>query len=398
MKNKRSHERGAVSLFVVIFSALLITTITVAFVHLMVQNQQQATANDLSRSALDSAFAGVEDAKRAIVTYQEHCVGTGDGVGSTECNNLTRALQNGQQCDTLQQAGIAGNPGDKEVLIKQTEGDEILQQAYTCVKVQLDTNDYIGSLTPNTSRLIPLKSNGAFDHVDIEWYSQSDLQNSQQSTIDLTTDSKLPKLAQWKPNRPALLRVQLIQYGDSFNLSDFTKDDNGTSDNATLFLLPSEVGLNNYNFGDDARQSQTKDVLKLVKCDSTFTANSSNGQYACKASLQLPLPIGASGTDTRHAYIRVSEVYNPNTSFRVSLWDSSSNVVQFNGVQPIVDSTGRANDLFRRVRSRIEANSSAIPPAEATIDITGSLCKSFLVTDKADDYSPGSCQDGATTP
>lgn len=404
MKKKPQSQRGAVSIFVVIFSALLITTITVAFVRLMVQNQEQATANDLSKSALDSAYAGVEDAKRALITYRQHCVGSGDAVGTAECTNLSRALKDGTRCDTLQQAGIAGSPGDKEVLVKQNEGDEALQQAYTCVKVQLDTNDYVGAVTPNTSRLIPLKANGSFDQVAIEWYSQSDLQSvqkndplSSQSSIDLGLDSKLPKLAVWPKNRPAMLRVQLIQYGDSFQLSDFNKDDNGKTNNATLFLMPSSVGLDTVSFSDDVRQSHTSDALEQIRCNQNFSATSVDSQYACKATIKLPLPIGSDSADNRHAYLRVTEIYNPSTSFRVSLWNESD-AETFSGVQPIVDSTGRANDLFRRIRARVELEGSSIPPVEAAVDITGSLCKTFLVTDKDTDYNPGSCQDTKTGP
>jgi hypothetical protein len=404
MIGKRRNERGAVSLFVVIFSALLITTITVAFIRLMIQNQLQATLNDLSKSALDSAYAGVEDAKRALVTYRAHCVAGGDAVGPQECINLTIALRDGTKCDTLQQAGIVGAPGDKEVLVKQTEGDEVLQQAYTCVKVQLDTNDYIGSLTPNTSRLIPLKSNGAFTEIVVEWYSQNDLQTTGGSGgvggptfVDLGLDAKLPKLADWPKNRPALMRLQLIQFGDAFNLSDFNKDQGGSTNNASLFLMPSSVGLDTVSFSDDVRQSHTSDSLEQIRCNRDFSSTSTNGQYACKATIRIPNPIGAPDANSRRAYLRVTEIYNPTTTFRLSLWNGPNNIT-FSGVQPIVDSTGRANDLFRRVRSRIELEGSSIPPLEAAVDITGSLCKTFLVTDKPEDYTPGSCVDPNSNP
>lgn len=398
MSHQHSNQRGAVSLFVVILSALLITAITVAFVRIMIQNQQQATANDLSKSALDSAYAGVEDAKRAIVTYRAHCIGSGDGVGSTECLTLESALRDMTHCDTLQKSGIVGSPSDKEVLIKQNEGDALLQQAYTCVKVQLDTDDYIGQITPNTSRLIPLRTTGPIDQIVIDWYSQSDLQNVQDNnpgntgpaTVNLGLDTKLPKLTEWPKNRPPLVRLQLLQFGDTFNLGDFDNNDSSSSNNSTLFLYPSTVGLDRVNFTDDVRRSPTSGALEQIRCDKNFSATS-NAQYACSATITLPNPIGGD-SNNRRAYLRVNEIYNPNTSFRVRLFQGA-NKVQFSSVQPIVDSTGRANDLFRRISSRIEVDGSSIPSIEAAVDITGSLCKTFLVTDRPEDYKPGACQE-----
>ncbi len=400
MGNKARNQRGAVSLFIVIFSALLITTITVAFIRIMIQDQAQATTNDLSKSALDSAQAGVEDAKRAIVTYRAHCT-TAAESGTTECVNLARALTDGTRCDTMQQAGIAGIPGDSEVLIKQSEGDVALQQAYTCVKVQLNTTDYVGSVTPNTSRLIPLKASGSFNEVTVEWYSQQDLQSAlagdpsnSNTKVDLGLDSSLPKQADWPKNRPALIRAQLLQFGDSFQLSDFDKNQNDKTNNASLFLVPSSVGRDTVSFSDDVRQSHTSDTLEQVRCDQNFSATSVDSQYACKVTIQLPNPIGADNGNNRHAYLRINELYNTNTSFRVTMSDGT-NPVTFSAVQPIVDSTGRANDLFRRVRSRVELDGSSVPSAEAAVDITGSLCKTFLVTDQAADYTAGGCQDNS---
>jgi hypothetical protein len=59
--------------------------------------------------------------------------------------------------------------------------------------------------------------------------------------------------------------------------------------------------------------------------------------------------------------------------------------VPFDRVQPEVDSTGRANDMFRRVKTRVEFKSDFIYP-EAAVDIGGDLCKNFIITDKDTDY------------
>ena len=84
-------------------------------------------------------------------------------------------------------------------------------------------------------------------------------------------------------------------------------------------------------------------------------------------------------------------MYNQKTSFRVSMQSETNSPVHFSAVQPAIDSTGRANDLFRRVRSRVELDGSSIPAAESAVDISGSLCKTFLITDNPDDYVAGTC-------
>ena len=67
--------------------------------------------------------------------------------------------------------------------------------------------------------------------------------------------------------------------------------------------------------------------------------------------------------------------------------------VDLNLVQPKIDSTGRAADVFRRVEASVELtdpNDVMLYP-RATVDTTGSFCKSFVVTDNLNDYEDGSC-------
>lgn len=394
--NIRAKNRGAVSIFIVIFSTLLITTVVVGFIRLMIQEQQQATSADLSQSALNSAQAGVEDAKRALVRYQDYCLGSTAAATTSECVRLDRALKDGKQCDTIQQTGVAGSPSDSEVVVRQVlnDADAQLEQAYTCVKIQLNTFDYVGRLPASGSRMIPLKATGDFNNVVIEWFSQSDLKESSNDdatteSISLSTDMTLPTLSEWESNRPALLRTQLIQFGSTLKLSDFNKTQDGASNAHTLFMNPSEVGRNALSFTDDARLSIATGSLQQIACDRNFTTATTDKLYACKATISLPNAIGQSD-QKRTAYLRLNALYNKNTSFRVQLMQDATPVT-FSSVQPIVDSTGRANDLFRRIQSRIEIDNSTFPFPQSSIDLSGSLCKTFLVTDKVDDYVEGTC-------
>jgi hypothetical protein len=87
--------------------------------------------------------------------------------------------------------------------------------------------------------------------------------------------------------------------------------------------------------------------------------------------------------------LRLSALYN-GAHYKIELLDAAGLVQKFDRVQPEVDSTGRANDMFRRVKSRIEFKSDFIYP-EAAVDIEGDLCKNFIVTNNDSDYATTAC-------
>lgn len=394
---KETKQKGAVSIFIVIFTALLVTVTTVSFIRIMVQTQQQAVTADLSQSAYDSALAGVEDAKRLLVTYERDCKQA--ATPAERCAQLEQLLRVTNPCNTIQLSGIEADPGDPEVVVKKDEGDAALDQAYTCVKVMVETSDYVGSVNRDASRIVPLKGKSDFNQVVLNWYSQVDLQKSIDSpgerTIELPDASSgmtLPKLDDWPSNTPSIMRAQLIQFGGNFKLSDFDKTTDETSNAHTLFLYPSTVGRDierPADFAGDIRLTQGAETLQPVACERNFSSTTVDKKFACSVRLILPNPVGA--TDgARTAYLRLDPIYNSLTHFSVSL-QNNDELVKFKDVQPIIDSTGRANDLFRRVQSRVELENDLFPYPESTVELTGSLCKTFLVTDKSSDFSPGLC-------
>ncbi len=380
---KQLKQHGAVSLFIVVFSALLMTVVTLSFIRLMVTNQQQASSNDLSQSAYDSAQAGVEDAKRLLIIDQtcqtqgsttEACTNAHNAIASGSCSAVARGLGAVGPTDTADETSIQQN------------------QAYTCVKITTKTDDYVGTLDANASAVVPLFVDAAqsFDTVTIQWFDTANLQSYDGTKVDLTNSLVTPEplLAQnkWQPNRPSIMRAQLMQFGSNgFTLNDFDDTNaTGQSDANTLFLYPrGTTGLVASNdpatsfSGNDARKTATASPTPI-----TCTGDLKAGGYACTATLTLPQPIN--GGD-RTAFLRVSSLYNA-TNYRVSLQNGGSSV-QFNGVQPEIDSTGRANDLFRRVATRVTLTDANFPYPQSAVDITGNLCKDFVVTDNVADYT-----------
>lgn len=380
----RQNQHGAVSLFVVIFATLLMIVITISFIQLMLKDQQQATASDLSQSAIDSAQSGVEDAKRILLLDQQCRNNT--QPAAVVCSRVTNAVNSGE-CNTINVGLFDRPPEETETMIQQSQssGDTDLQQAYTCVKITPNTLDYKGDIGINQSDIIPLRAADPagnptdFDSVKISWFTRDDI-SSITNNLNIGFPGNgvtvnLPPLGlRWAANYPALLRTQLMQSGSSFKLSDY---DNGGNGN-TLFLYPSQTGLANMSFSLDARRDPSN-VPQQAKCINNFSL----GEYACWTTLSLPAPADGN-TANRNAFLRLSGLYN-GAHYKVELLKGGV-VFPFDHVQPKVDSTGRANDMFRRVESRIELKSDFIYP-EAAVDLEGDLCKNFVITNRDADYA-----------
>lgn len=397
MKTRHNERVGAVSLFIVIFTALLMTIITVSFVRIMLQDQKQATATDLSQSAYDSAQAGVEDAKRALLAYQNTC--NLYGINSPECQDYKDMISSDKCNDAVSMLsdvkGHMKKSSDKisEVTVQSGGEDASLKQAYTCLKITLNTPDYLGKLDKDHSKLIPLIGTGTFDTVKIDWFSYSDVAGSK-GVVDLQSPSSipLPLLSTWPASRPSIMRSQFIQFADSFKLSDF--DTNG-GDAHTLFLYPvgqtgfavdsSSLSVNSIEAIADNRMTPTRNP-NPVKCSGSLL--STNEIYACTAIIKLADPVIYYNPDSsRTLYLNLSSIYNK-ANYRVSLYNSETQTpVHFSAVQPQIDSTGRANTLYRRVATRVELTDINFPYPEAAVNITGNFCKDFSVTDNPDDFS-----------
>lgn len=365
-------QTGAVSLFIVIFTALLMTILTVSFIQLMVRDQQQASTVDLSQSAYDSATAGVEDAKRALLLYQRACTS-----GNVLACNTIRTVFNSQECNTLTQLPQLGLGSDPvETRIQQSVGDVQLDQAYTCVKVLLNTDDYLSELQVDESKVIQLRGTSAFDRIELSWFSERDLTTPVSPVSINGSAPSLPTRAAWPANRPSLMRAQLIQPNNNFTAGSF---DNNTGNNFahTLFLYPSTVGTTSVNFSDDFRRSSANSTPRQIRCSAAVPA----GGYACRADMVMPRATPA-GQPT---YLALTSFYNE-SNIQIRLRNGAA-YVQLDGVQPQVDSTGRANSLFRRIEARVELTDETYPFPESALDLSGNLCKNFMVTDAAADYS-----------
>ncbi len=393
---QNNFKKGGVSMFIVIVTCVLVALLTASFVRMVNRDLSNASRQDLSQSAYDSAQAGVEDAKRFIRVWNSEChAGVNNNPNSEKCARMAQALDSGS-CNMMSSAGIGSSDG--ETVIQTTSGtgtnnDAALNQAYTCVKIQANTPDYLGEIAEGESRTIQLKGIDDINSVEISWYSKEDLTNPTSTNVSLMAPAtgnvlELPSRTQWNSaeNRPPVMKAQFFGYiGGSLELLDesvFTNDINGINER---IYYPTTVGSNSDVLPGSRKtgDSNSTSDLSAVRCRNLDTE-----QYACSVKVEIMQTISA----YQPAFLRLTPIYS-GANFRVKMM-MGGKVIDFNGIQPIVDSTGRANDRLRRVESRIESEDMHFPIPEFAVQVDGNtaLEKDFWVTNCRSEFNTaGSC-------
>ena len=457
MSNIRNKtKKGAAAIYVVIFTATLLSIIALSFIRLMLSETGRTTNYSLSQSAYNSALAGIEDAKIVLLRYQ-NCVNNGSNTlvvngTSIDCGKYTDAFTNhanetSQDCDIISKI-LGYNTENHETLI-QTKSDsnnvtgsaKEFDQAYTCVKISQKSRNYLTTLTKNyPTKMIPIRteSNAATDSINrivISWFSRKDLTTASNNSGAIkptyhsysgspemrgaltTNNSFLSDATNYyntftsKPSVPSTIQATLIQTASHFKLSQFysaLKDGSiYRSNRGTITLRPTTQ--NPYNitkekysnhigttstsvFATSALKSQNTPLdVHCIIADNVDTASG----YACNADISIPRPRRSPDptdnlTDTRN-YTTFFLVLNlpygePETEVSVELRsckneadtiytdrkptdDTGCKTVEFAYVQPTVDSTGRANDLFRRIEARVELVDTYFPIANYALAV-----------------------------
>lgn len=379
--DKKYLEYGSVSIFSVIFAALLLSLVTIGFTKLILEGQSRAAANELSQSAYDAALAGVEDAKRVIRACQK---------GN---NPACAALKHhGDKCDVIHRSHVIPGSGTTETAIRSVHNaGQSYDQAYTCVKIHMNSGDYIYKAQQETAHAIPLASKSDFDTVKIDWFTSTDKNGIAASdTRGSIAGDSLPKQTAWPHKAPPLIRAQVITprlSGGKFRIESL--DDSNAS--GSVFVKPRDIMTHSEaptteltlmpRVGENGQQDGRLDV---IVCD-----NFKGDGYACSVTIKISTTVSAA--DSRHALLHITPIYNDAT-VRVSLAKSGTPVM-LRDMQPSVDATGRAANVFRRVQARLQLGNNFEYPNANVVQVKNALCKKFKVSSSGDsvDLSGGLC-------
>lgn len=350
-------KKGAASLYVVIFATMLFSVVTVSFARLMIAEIERSSEDELSQSAYDSALVGIEDAKEALM----QCLSSG--------KKMQECFVNYQDCnffaDTLNRST---SPEDGSVIIQTTEENgDVEAQSYTCVTMDNEVDSYMSYLNAsNTMRVIPIDNAAS---VKIEWGPND----------SSTTVKKFPSLFPTSQdiNEPPVVAATFVRTNQT---------------GSTLVFLPSNSGSktnfndNDLNYTKIGRDNTNQQNPYEINC------NNKDSEFLCSVVID----------STNLKYIALSLPYgDKSTNFSVTKYDAKGDSVKFVDVLYKIDSTGRANDLLRRVEAYIDTTDQYFPYPEYAVSsgddnnsTAAGFSKSFYVTThcwRADYGSVSSC-------
>lgn len=404
-------ESGQASMVTVAMFMMLFAAIAVSFTFVVISASRQALNDSLQSSAKIAAESGVEDAKRLIVYCYNKRQASGGYASQADKNlcsevigKLSTELE-GRGCDKiLEQVDITqssnfkvekeGNRGYRvRVGNNGSSNKNENNEYYQCLKIATKTDNYQGVVNNlGKSVIVPLrvvdKYNQAavIDRLEIEWHRNvTGNDGDDLAEMNGAQGTGLPPANIWNnSNRPAVLRVERV----GVPKNNFTLDSLAESDTA-LTLRPSESGngKGGYRLGNYEPQypSSNKDKIapnsqyhKGVPIVEAYCQNGgNNNDYACKTIFNKE----SLYTDKTY-YLRINAIYR-STHFKITAYQGK-NKLYFDGVQPLVDVTGRSSDSFSRIQARLKpsfdknADSTNWWP-EYVIDTNGKVCKDIEV-------------------
>ena len=394
----KKNKRGGASMFVVMFTVIILSIITLSFTRLILSESMKTSNTDLSQSAYDSALAGIEDAKIALLRYH-NCLDQGyTRYSGGTCGEIIKNMQDGianEDCSTVQKVlGREQTDEQHSVVVQETQNstdsgnNTNMLQAYTCVTIKEDLDDYRTTLNDNNRlRIIPIRS----EHIDeigyvrLRWFSQVNYFRANKDMRWCPSNFFASGSCSGSLQAPTTLSTRIIQTDTTFNLSELSASSAANQTNlGTIFLVPQQGTSANKivasEWGDAANKAENNP--KNVNCQIGL-------EWFCTVDIELPKTFrGNNGKNDANTYLIVSLPYgSPETDISVQTFNrsgiSDANRYDFTGVQARVDSTGRANDLYRRIETRVELVDIYYPYPEFEINMTGNdslFDKTFYVT------------------
>ncbi len=331
---KTKNQQGLASILVTMIMMIVITLIVLGFAQIARRDQRQSLDAQLGAQAFYAAESGIND---ALAWHNTHTTGFGE-KGS--CGNVS-GYWSGFSNPTL------STPNTSVTCLTFSNQPSSLQ--YTDIKAG-DTK--IANLQTS--------SGSPINQITISWsdYNGTGGYNG--------CDSSGTYPATWPTNCGAgVLQVGIVPA-------------NNLASDTVLFLYPQPGTALTTN---NEPTSPGGSVLPVNCVAPNNLANSTLYPYDCNLRLSM-------ASSNNEYYVRLMPFYEE-TNVNLDAVDSSGNPITLTNGQLVVDSTGKAQDVLKRVEERFPASASVTFPSAPAggLQTTNSICKQYTVSNGGPPYT-----------
>lgn len=330
--SRQRNEAGMVAIMVTLILMIVISLIVLGFAQISRRNQRQSLDRQLSTQAFYAAESGVNEASELIKT----AIANGNGaaiVPKTDCASTS----------------FAGGTLDPVI-------DPANEVEYTCLTVNPTPATLVYSSVGTTSTVVPLIANsGTISRINLTWQSK-DGSGVPANNCPANTTTVFSSTSAWNCGY-GVLRFDLVPTAGSLTMAGLQ------SATMTSFLVPLRPG----STGSANPVSYT-----------TGGGNNKLGVVCSSSNCTYGITFAAPQTEY---YMRISSLYK-DVSLQIVALDGSGNPVQIRGAQAVIDATGKAQDILRRIQVRVPlAGSSSNLLSDYAIQSNEAICKRFSVMD-----------------
>lgn len=314
MRIREQNNSGLVSIVIMTLIMLVITLIVIGFARISRQEQRQALDRELSTQAFYAAEAGINSGVEFI-------------RGELNASGTISAVTN---CG--EPAGLYDNS-----VLDTGEGDLV---EFSCVLIDPSPTELVyNNLAKDTAQSIRVQPTTEINTIRVDWGSRTD-SPSFGCGPELTTESA------WPCNQPAL-RIDVAPFNTNATF------DSLRNDHWAVYVLPSPGG------GLTSVSSSERGNIVQSGCVES-------SDFYCSIDLRIT-------NTSQPVVLRVVPMYQGGVDVQVSATGGGARA-ELTEEQAVVDATGKASDVVRRLVARVPFRNTYAPAYAITADY---LCKNI---------------------
>lgn len=338
-KRQKTDQRGIVAILVTMILMVVISLIVISFAKISRREQRNALDRQLSTQAFYAAESGINDARKVI----DNWISTGQNA---------KLISYMDSCNGVGSFAAAAVPPGPVVNL----GTPIIpggNASYTCLFADLAPKTIVYTKS-DQQHVLPIKDQSGAPISNIEIY----FDDGSGGTSFTSCPSEHNNGPYSNCDSP-ILRLEMVKGSD-------------LTINKVFFIYPSQSSGGTISYGTTTGGT--------AQADCSYVATNPN---RCK--------IQVTNLSGNSYFLRLKGIYK-SAAFTISANDGVAELV---GAQILIDSTGKAEDVERRIQVRTRANNLSSDVPLYGLEGTGKICKKFYLTDTTA-KDAGSCWGGPT--